>query len=76
LTRAYDNPNSPYYGPARRLWVTLVGLCDLDLLDQQYNWEWGERWDTSMARLLAGGASEAGVARHILGRILDIYQEK
>jgi len=29
-----------------------------------------------MARLLAGGASEAGVARHILGRILDIYQEK
>lgn len=50
MSRIYDDPNHPTYGPVRRAWVILAGLYgdELGAMDTLYFQEWGSRWDTDL----------------------------
>ena len=51
MTRIYDDPNHPHYGPVRRQWVIFAGLGLLGI-DEAYFAEWGIRWDAHLAHHL------------------------
>lgn len=72
MSRVYDDPNHPYYGPARRCWVILVGLfSDLTALDESYQQEGGWAWDEHLAYDLTNGVEERRALRKIVWRCLD-----
>lgn len=50
--RIGDNPNHPFYGPVRRLWVVFQTLFadNYAYLDEEYTRVWGEPWDATLVR--------------------------
>lgn len=76
MTRLFDYPDHRFYGPVRRCWVILSGMCpDMALLDQHYFWEWGKNWDNDLADQLSGDDDEAQALRTIVANCLDLYPD-
>jgi len=73
MTRIYDNPNHPHYGPVRRTWVILVGLDVLDF-DAVYHQIYRHDWDARIAQWMDEGLTEGQVKRLIVRRFLLIAQ--
>lgn len=53
--RIQDDPNHPFYGPVRRLWVVFQTLLadKYDYADEEYVHSWGYSWDETLVRWLA-----------------------
>lgn len=73
MTRVFDDPKHPQYGPVRRTWVILAGLGVLEL-DSAYRQEHGHAWDSCMAGALDEGLDEQSVKRLVVRRHLHIEQ--
>lgn len=68
--RIFENPNHPYYGPVRRLWVILVQL-DLLKAAGTIMTKRGDLWDDHLVRLMKIGLSESYAQRILLTMIID-----
>lgn len=72
MTRIFDNPNHPKYGPVRRMWVILEQLGMADRMDRYTEPRPYEKpWDAALAQTLGMGVDEVTAQRTMLRDYLE-----
>lgn len=75
MSRIYDQPSHPHYGPVRRLHIMIMQLLtkhQCSVLDEHYDEQYGETWDLQLSRLMSWDPSEPINSRAILTRVLTL----
>lgn len=71
----YDCPQSPFYGPCRRLHLKLMELFGAELaeVEQAYRYGIGQHWTEVTASAIGHGVDEAHNARSVLKTMLHLF---
>ena len=75
MSRIFDQPNHPHYGPVRRMHIMIMQLFtpyQLSVLDSHYHEEYNENWDDQLSRLMSWDPCEPINSRDILSRVLTL----